>query len=64
MNEKTELEALEMVRRIRDELTEELKGKSRSEIIDFYVNAGELARQGTKHRRQRQSQQSSSSCQT
>jgi hypothetical protein len=54
VNEKTEIEALKMVRRIRDELTEELKGKSRSEIIDFYVNAGELARQETKRHRERQ----------
>ena len=60
MNEKTEIEALEMVRRIRDELTEELKGKSRSEIIDFYVNAGELARQETKRHRERQLQTESS----
>ena len=60
MSEKTEIEALEMVRRIRDELTEELKGKSRSEIIDFYVNAGELARQETKRHRERQLQTESS----
>lgn len=60
MNEKTEIEALEMVRRIRDELTEELKGKSRSEIIEFYVNAGELARQETKRHRERQLQTESS----
>jgi len=60
VNEKTEIEALEMVRRIRDELTEELKGKSRSEIIDFYVNAGELARQETKRHRERQLQTESS----
>ena len=56
MNEKTEIETLEMVRRIRDELAEELKGKSRSEIIDFYVNAGKLARQETKRHRETQPQ--------
>jgi hypothetical protein len=56
MNEETEIETLEMVRRIRDELAEELKGKSRSEIISFYVNAGKLARQEAKPHRNTQPQ--------
>ena len=56
MNEKTKIKTLEMVRRIRDELAEEVKGKSHSEIIDFYVNAGKLARQEAKRHREGQRQ--------
>jgi hypothetical protein len=44
MAETTEIRAVEMVRRIRDELARELDGKSEAEIIAFYRKAGDAAR--------------------
>jgi hypothetical protein len=44
MSEKIEIRSVEMVRRIRDELADILKGKSHSELIAFFKKAGELAR--------------------
>jgi hypothetical protein len=39
MEEKTEIHAVEMVRRIRDEQAEQLKGKSTKEIPAFFRKA-------------------------
>ena len=36
MSEKIEIRSVEMVRRIREELADFLKGKSHSEIIEFF----------------------------
>jgi hypothetical protein len=44
MKEETEIKSVEMVRRIRDELADILKGKSHAEIIEFFKKAGEVAR--------------------
>jgi hypothetical protein len=44
MSEKIEIRSVEMVRRIRDELSDILKGKSHPEIIEFFKKAGEVAR--------------------
>ena len=44
MAETKEIRAVEMVRRIRDELARELAGKSEAEIIAFYRKAGDAAR--------------------
>lgn len=41
MKEKTEIHAVELVRRIRDEQAELLEGKSQEEIIAFFRRAGE-----------------------
>jgi hypothetical protein len=43
MSEKIEIHAVEMVRRIRDELADMLKDKSHPEIIEFFKNAGDAA---------------------
>ena len=40
-----QIQAVEMVRRIRDELARELAGKSDGDIIAFYRRAGEAARE-------------------
>ena len=45
MAETSQIRAVEMVRRIRDELARELAGKSDAEIIAFYNKAGEAARE-------------------
>jgi len=45
MAENTEIRAVEMVRRIRDKQAEMLAGKSNAEIIAFFHEAGEAARQ-------------------
>jgi hypothetical protein len=45
MNEKIEIQSVEMVRRIRDELADILKDKSRAEIIAFFRKAGDTARE-------------------
>ncbi len=45
MVETKEIRAVEMVRRIRDELARELAGKSEAEIIAFYRKAGDAARE-------------------
>lgn len=44
MGEKSEVRAVEMVRRIRDNQAETLAGKSDAEVIEFYRRAGERAR--------------------
>ena len=44
MAEMKGIRAVEMVRRIRDELARELAGKSEMEIIAFYRKAGDAAR--------------------
>ena len=48
MAETTQIRAVEMVRRIRDELAQELAGKSDAEIIAFYRKAGDAARESAK----------------
>jgi hypothetical protein len=48
MDETKPIRAVEMVRRIRDELARELAGKSEAEIIAFYRKAGDLARESTR----------------
>lgn len=45
MAETTQIRAVEMVRRIRDELARELAGKSDADIIAFYRRAGGDARE-------------------
>ena len=45
MEEKTEVKAIELVRRIRDEQAELLAGKSPEEIIEFFHQAGGAARE-------------------
>jgi len=59
MIEKIEIRSVEMVRRIRDELAEALKGKSHDEIIEFFKKAGEAARLDAKRRRRIQPQSES-----
>ncbi|MEW6487401.1 MAG: hypothetical protein AB1578_05745 [Thermodesulfobacteriota bacterium] len=44
MEQKTEIHAVELVRRIRDEQAELLQGKSDEEIMNFFRRAGEAAR--------------------
>jgi len=51
MKEKLEIDAVDMVRRIRDEQAKTLSGKSKSEIIEFFGKAGEPARQAAVKRR-------------
>ena len=48
MAETTQIQAVEMVRRIRDELARELAGKSDADIIAFYRRAGDAARESAK----------------
>ena len=48
MAETKQIRAVEMVRRIRDELARELAGKSEAEIIAFYRKAGDSARTAAK----------------
>ncbi|MBW1698116.1 MAG: hypothetical protein JRH18_09200 [Deltaproteobacteria bacterium] len=55
MKEKIKIKAVDMVRRIRDEHAQMLTGKSESEIIAFFKNAGEAARQRAKSRQSTQS---------
>jgi hypothetical protein len=50
MSEKIEIRSVEMVRRIREELADSLKGKSHSEIIEFFKKAGDVARKECKRR--------------
>ena len=45
MVETKSIRAIEMVRRIRDELARELEGKSAEQIIAFYRRAGDAARE-------------------
>ena len=44
MAETKTIRAVEMVRRIRDELARELAGKSDADVMAFYRKAGEAAR--------------------
>jgi hypothetical protein len=60
MREETEIKSVEMVRRIRDELADILKGKSHAEIIEFYRKAGDAARQQRRHREGIRAQQADS----
>ena len=48
MVETKSIRAVEMVRRIRDELARELAGKSEAEIIAFYRRAGDAARESAR----------------
>ena len=48
MAETKQIQAVEMVRRIRDELARELAGKSDADIIAFYRRAGDAARESAK----------------
>ena len=48
MKEEIQIKAVDMVRRIRDEQSQILSGKSQSEIMAFFKRAGESARQKTK----------------
>ena len=50
MTEKTQIKAVEMVRRIRDEQAKMLAGKSKTEIMAFFRKAGEAAQQEAKQR--------------
>jgi hypothetical protein len=56
MGEKTQIRAVEMVRRIRDEQAQILAGKSKAEIIAFFRKAREAALQEAKQRRAAQPQ--------
>ncbi|HKZ40508.1 MAG TPA: hypothetical protein VJ044_06065 [Candidatus Hodarchaeales archaeon] len=51
MSEKIEIRSVEMVRQIRDEMAEILKGKSHSEIINFFKKAGDAVREEARRRR-------------
>lgn len=53
MAEKTQINAVEMVRRIRDEQARLLEGKSDAEIIAFFKKAGDAARREAKKRQSR-----------
>jgi len=44
MARKTDMHAVELVRRIRDQQAEMLEGKSNEEIIEFFRKAGEAFR--------------------
>ena len=48
MSKTKPIRAVEMVRRIRDELAHELAGKADAEIIAFYSKAGNAAREAAK----------------
>jgi hypothetical protein len=50
MAEKIQIKAVEMVRRIRDEQAQMLADKTKAEIIAFFKEAGETARQEAKQR--------------
>lgn len=52
MNERNEIRSVEMVRRIRDEMASILEGKSHTEIIAFFKEAGDVARQEAKRQRE------------
>ncbi len=51
MAEKIQINAVELVRRIRDEQAQMLAGRSRAEIMAFFRKAGEAAREDAKQRR-------------
>jgi len=50
MERKTEIHAVELVRRIRDEQAKLLKGKSDEEIIELFRKAGEAAKRRARAR--------------
>jgi len=50
MEQKTEIHAVELVRRIRDEQAKLLRGKSDEEIIEFFRKAGEAAKRRARAR--------------
>jgi len=52
MEEKTEIQAVELVRKIRDRQAELLADKSRPEIIAFFTQAGEAAWEEARRRRE------------
>jgi hypothetical protein len=51
MAEKIQIKAVDMVRSIRDQQAQMLKGKSKAEIIDFFRKAGEAARNEAEEKR-------------
>ena len=51
MAKKTDIDAIEVVRRIRDQHAELLRGKSDEEIIEFFRKAGERLRRSPRTRR-------------
>ena len=50
MAEKIQIKAVDMVRSIRDQQAQMLKGKSKAEIIDFFRKAGEAARERSRRK--------------
>ena len=50
MEQKTDIHAVELVRRIRDEQVKLLKGKSDEQIIEFYCKAGDAAKRRARAR--------------
>lgn len=53
MAEKTQVNAVETVRHIRDEQGQLLEGKSDAEVIAFFKKAGDAARREAKKRQSR-----------
>ncbi|MBD3334731.1 MAG: hypothetical protein GF355_04390 [Candidatus Eisenbacteria bacterium] len=51
MDKKTEIDALEVVRRIRDKQAERLHGKSDKDIIEFFRKARQAKRKHDRPRR-------------
>ena len=51
MSEKNEIRAVEMVRRIREEMATILEGKSHAEIIAYFKKAGDVSREEANRRR-------------
>jgi hypothetical protein len=51
MGKKTDIDAIEVVRRIRDQHAEMLEGKSTEEILEFFRKAGERFRKRPRGRR-------------
>ncbi len=51
MNEKSDIRSVEMVRRIRDEFADLLKGKTHAEIIALFNKAGDEMREEISRRR-------------
>lgn len=50
MKQKTEISAVDLVRRIRDAQAEKLAGKSAAEIMEFFNRAGERSRKRARNR--------------
>ena len=51
MSEKNEIKSVEMVRRIREEMSTILEGKSHAEIIAYFKKAGDFSREEANRRR-------------